>query len=79
MVKKDTLFMNGSLKIGSLYGIPILIHWTLLLIIPIFAWIIGSQIELTSDLLSSVYRVKIDQTLITAGYMEFILGVVVAL
>ncbi|HOP66755.1 MAG TPA: CBS domain-containing protein [Methanoregulaceae archaeon] len=71
--------MNGSLKIGSLYGIPILIHWTLLLIIPIFAWIIGSQIELTSDLLSSVYRVKIDQTLITAGYMEFILGVVVAL
>jgi len=70
--------MNGSLKIGSLYGIPILIHWTLI-IIPIFAWIIGSQIELTNDLLSSVYRVPIDQTLITAGYMEFILGVVVAL
>lgn len=71
--------MNGSLKIGSLYGIPILIHWTLIIIIPIFAWIIGSQIELTNDLLSSVYRVPIDQTLITAGYMEFILGVVVAL
>ena len=71
--------MNGSLKIGSLSGIPILIHWTFLIIIPIFAWIIGSQIELTCDLLSGVYGVPIDRTLITQGYMEYILGVVVAL
>jgi len=71
--------MNGSLRIGSLSGIPILIHWTFLIIIPIFAWIIGSQIELTSDLLSGVYGIPIDSTLITAGYMEFILGIVVAL
>jgi Zn-dependent protease/predicted transcriptional regulator len=71
--------MNGSLKIGSLSGIPILIHWTFLIIIPIFAWIIGSQIELTCDLLSGVYGVPIDRTLITLGYMEYILGVVVAL
>ena len=33
--------MNGSFRIGSLFGIPIYIHWTFLIVIPLFAWIIG--------------------------------------
>ncbi|MFY1645191.1 peptidase M50, partial [Methanoculleus bourgensis] len=39
--------MDASLEIGNLAGIPVKLHWSFLLVIPLFAWIIGSQIELT--------------------------------
>jgi Zn-dependent protease/predicted transcriptional regulator len=71
--------MNGSLRIGSIFHIPILIHWSFLVIIPLFAWIIGTAIVLTTDLISSLYRIPIDTSVITAGYMPYILGTVVAI
>ncbi len=71
--------MNGSLKIGTIYGIPVLLHWTFLLIIPFFAWIIGSQITLTSDLVSKLFAIGIDTGLIASGIIPYILGTVVAL
>jgi len=71
--------MDGSLRIGRLFGIPILLHWTFLLIIPLFAYIIGSQIDATDDLLHGIFGIAINTSLITAGYMPWILGTVVAL
>ena len=71
--------MDGSFRIGRLFGIPILIHYTFLLVIPLFAWIIGSQISLTVDMLARIYLVSIDTTAILNGFMPYILGTVVAL
>jgi Zn-dependent protease/predicted transcriptional regulator len=71
--------MDGSFRIGRIFGIPILLHYTFILVIPLFAWIIGSQIEITAGMLNDIFQVPIDTTLITDGYMPYILGAVVAL
>ena len=71
--------MDGSFRIGQIFEIPILIHYTFLLIIPLFAWIIGSQILLTADMLADLFSLPIDTTIITSGFMPFILGTIVAL
>jgi len=70
--------MDGSFRIGRLFGIPILIHFTFLLIIPLFAWIIASQITTTTDLIQGIYHVPIDTSLITAGLMPYVLGTIVS-
>jgi Zn-dependent protease/CBS domain-containing protein len=71
--------MDGSFRIGRLFGIPILIHYTFLIVIPLFAWIIGSQITLTIDMLKEIYQVPINLTVVTAGFTPYVLGTIVAL
>ncbi|WP_321506051.1 CBS domain-containing protein [uncultured Methanoregula sp.] len=71
--------MDGSFRIGRLFGIPILIHYTFLVVIPLFAWIIGSQISTTTDMLKEIFQVPIDTTMVTAGFMPYILGTISAL
>jgi Zn-dependent protease/predicted transcriptional regulator len=71
--------MDGSFRIGRVFGIPILIHYSFILVIPLFAWIIGSQITVTSDMLQGLFFIPIDTSLITEGIMPWILGTVVAL
>ncbi|KLK89061.1 peptidase M50 [Methanoculleus sediminis] len=71
--------MEASLQIGTLAGIPVKLHWSFLLVIPLFAWIIGSQILLTTGLIEVLFGVPIDTTLITEGFNPYILGIVVAL
>ena len=68
--------MNGSFRIGTIFGIPIQIHYTFLLVIPLFTWIIGSQISMTVGILEDLYQVPIDTALITSGYMPYLLGAV---
>ncbi len=71
--------MDGSFRIGRLFRIPILIHYTFLLVIPLFAWIIGSEIKDTAGLLETIFSIAINTSVITNGYMPWILGVIVAL
>jgi Zn-dependent protease/CBS domain-containing protein len=71
--------MDESFRIGRLFGIPILIHYTFLLVIPLFAWIIGSQISQTIGMLSGIYTVPVDTTLIMSGFTPYTLGTIVAL
>jgi len=70
--------MNGSFRIGRIFGIPVLIHFTFLLIIPLFTFIIASQIVTTADLVAEIYTIPIDMSLITAGYMPYVLGTVIS-
>jgi Zn-dependent protease/CBS domain-containing protein len=71
--------MDPSLQIGKIAGIPVKLHWSFLLVIPLFAWIIGAEIVLTTQLLEGLFGVPINMTLITAGFNPYILGTVVAL
>ncbi len=34
--------MNSSLQLGKIMGIPVRLHWTFLLVIPLFAWAFAS-------------------------------------
>ncbi|HWQ67112.1 MAG TPA: CBS domain-containing protein [Methanospirillum sp.] len=55
-----------------------MIHFTFLLIIPLFAWIIGNDITYTVSLVENIFRIGIDDSLIISGFMPYILGFVVA-
>ena len=72
--------MAGSIRIGRLFGIPVLLHWSFLLAIPLFAWIIGTDIEISSGLVFNFFRVSApDTSLIVQGWNPYLLGAVVAL
>ena len=71
--------MDGSFRIGRIFGIPILIHYSFILVIPLFAWIIGSQIIATTGMLQGFFPVPIDTSYISEGIMPWILGTIVAL
>ena len=71
--------MEGSFRIGSLFGIPIRIHFTFLIIIPLFAWIIGSDIGFTIEMVEKVFGITVDTSLIRTGYTPYILGIAISL
>ena len=71
--------MDGSFRIGRIFGIPILIHYTFLLVIPLFAWIIGSEIKYTVDSLTGLFGVAIDTTVLMTGFIPYVVGGIVAL
>jgi Zn-dependent protease len=79
--------MNGSFRIGSLFGIPIYIHWTFLVVIPLFAWIIGTQIAFTVGLITGSYNFvfgwlhpfAIDSSSFMIGLYSYIMGALIAL
>ncbi len=68
-----------SFRIGSLFGIPIKLDITFLLILPFFAWIIGVQIEPVVDLLNDFMGADIASAAITTGTTPWILGLAAAL
>ncbi len=71
--------MDGSFRIGRLFGIPIMIHFTFLLIIPIFAWLIGTDITFTVSMVSDLFHVQLNDELITQGYIPYLLGFIIAI
>ena len=65
-------------RIGSLFGIPIQLDLTFLIVLPLFAWLIGSQIEGLAMTLTQLWGVSFDVGALTAGSMPWIIGIVAA-
>lgn len=71
--------MFKSFRVGSLFGIPIKLDVSFLLILPIFAWLIGAQIELLVGPLNAVFGTSLDAAALTTGYRPWILGLAAAI
>ncbi|MGB9987109.1 CBS domain-containing protein [Salarchaeum japonicum] len=67
-----------SFKIGSAFGIPIKVDLTFLLILPILAWIIGTQVGDWVTILNGVFGTSLDQAVLTQGNREWFLGLAAA-
>lgn len=65
--------MRG-IRLGSVFGIPVQLNWTFLLILPIFAWIISSDIVLLTEVVNDVLGSSIATGPLTEGSMPWILG-----
>ncbi|PSP65158.1 metalloprotease [Halobacteriales archaeon QH_8_67_36] len=65
-------------RIGSVFGIPIQLDLTFLLVLPLFAWIIGTQVGRTTDLLNRSLGAGLNPALLTDGNLVWVLGVVAA-
>ncbi|WP_158058304.1 CBS domain-containing protein [Halorussus halophilus] len=68
-----------SFTVGRAFGIPIKLDLTFLLILPIFAWIIGSQVGQWVDILNLLWGIDLQNGTLTAGPMPWILGAVSAI
>ncbi|MDX1744701.1 MAG: metalloprotease, partial [Halobacteriales archaeon] len=56
-------------RVGSAFGIPIQLDLTFLIILPIFAWLIGSQVGVFVDQLNTLWGTSIDAGPLTEGSM----------
>jgi Zn-dependent protease/CBS domain-containing protein len=65
-------------RIGTLFGIPIQFDLTFLLVLPLFAWLIGSQVTQLALTLDQLWGGSFDTAALTAGQMPWIIGVTAA-
>ncbi len=71
--------MMKSFRIGSLFGIPLKLDLTFLLVLPLFAYLIGAQIEPVADILNEFLGAGIDVGYVTGGVLPWILGFAAAI
>ncbi|SFR36445.1 Zn-dependent protease (includes SpoIVFB) [Halogeometricum rufum] len=70
--------MRG-IRIGRVFGIPIQLNLTFLLVLPLFAWLIGSDVGELVELVNRLFGSAIDGAALTVGSMPWILGTAAAL
>lgn len=69
----------ASIRIGSVSGIPIKLGTSFLLIFPLLAFLIGSEVGVTVELLNRMFGTGIDPGPLTGGLYPWILGLAAAL
>ncbi|CQR51376.1 MULTISPECIES: M50 family metallopeptidase [Haloferax] len=65
--------MRG-IRIGSVFGIPIKLDLTFLIVLPLFAWLIGSDVTNLALIVNDLFGASIDGAAISAGSMQWVLG-----
>jgi len=65
--------MRG-IRIGSAFGIPIKLDLTFLLVLPLFAWLIGSDVGNLVTVLNGTFGVSLPVDTLTAGSTPWLLG-----
>ncbi|MFC6613522.1 CBS domain-containing protein [Halopenitus salinus] len=65
--------MRG-IQIGSAFGIPIRLNWTFLLVLPLFAFLIGRDVSVIAGMIGGTLPAEIDVALLEEGYLPWILG-----
>ncbi|MFB6359896.1 MAG: site-2 protease family protein, partial [Halobacteriales archaeon] len=65
-------------RIGSVFGIPLKLDLTFLLVLPLFAWVIGSQVGIWAEQLTRFGAAPLDTAVLTAGAMPWLLGIFAA-
>ncbi|EMA05960.1 M50 family metallopeptidase [Haloferax denitrificans] len=65
--------MRG-IRIGSVFGIPIKLDLTFLIVLPLFAWLIGSDVANLAVIVNDLFGASIDGAAISAGSMQWVLG-----
>jgi Zn-dependent protease/CBS domain-containing protein len=68
-----------SFRIGSAYGIPIKLDLTFLLVLPLIAWIIGSQIGSRIEILNAFFGAGLAVEQLSSGVTPWILGAIAAI
>ncbi|ELY50678.1 site-2 protease family protein [Natronorubrum bangense] len=72
--------MMKSFRIGSLFGIPIKLDLTFLLVLPLFAYLIGAQIGPVVDILNTSMNAGIDVDALTAEWwLPYVVGLAAAI
>jgi Zn-dependent protease/predicted transcriptional regulator len=67
-----------SFRIGSVAGIPIKLGLSFLLVLPLFAWFIATDVGRVATFLNGVFGVNLPTSALSAGNTAYILGVVAA-
>ncbi|MEZ3162340.1 CBS domain-containing protein [Halorubrum sp. RMP-47] len=65
--------MRG-IKVGTAFGIPIRLNWTFLIVLPLFAYLIGSQVGMIAEVMNEVAGLGIDAGAVAAGNTPWLLG-----
>ncbi len=71
--------MFKSFQVGKIYGIPFKLDITFLLILPVFVWIIGGQIEQVVPVLNDLVGTSIEAEPLMAGNWPWIIGFISAI
>jgi len=69
----------ASVRIGSAFGIPIRLGASFLLMLPVLAFLIGSGVETTAEVLAETLGAPIDVAALTGGTLPWVLGLAAAL
>jgi Zn-dependent protease/CBS domain-containing protein len=69
--------MRG-IRVGSAFGIPIRLDITFLLVLPLFAWLIGADVSGLAGVINGLFGAALDPEALSAGSMQWILGTAAA-